>query len=114
MTFKSPWWHPIAVVLAGINLVAAGFAAGATEPMHAVAHGGVAMAFAVWAQRLRERKRENERESEPELGIQELGDELNVMRGELSEMQERMDFVERVLARPPEQQQVAPERRELE
>src|SRR3989442_3622301 len=50
MTFKPAMWYPIAVVLSVINLVGVGFAA---EPWHATIHAGLALAFGLWAQRLR-------------------------------------------------------------
>ena len=54
MTFKPALWQPIAVVLGAVNLVAVGFAAGDAEPWHAGIHAALALAFGLWAQRLRQ------------------------------------------------------------
>ncbi len=54
MTFKPAIWRPIAIVLSVINLVAAGFAAGSAEPLHASVHVALGLAFGLWAQRLRQ------------------------------------------------------------
>ena len=53
MTFKSAVWYPIAIVLSVINLVGAGFAVGQAETSHATIHAVLALAFGLWAQRLR-------------------------------------------------------------
>ena len=52
MTFKPAIWRPIAIVLSVINLVAAAFAAGSAEPLHAGVHVALGLAFGLWAQRL--------------------------------------------------------------
>src|SRR3989449_9683289 len=54
MTFKPAIWYPIAVVLSAINLVGVGFAVGPGQPWHAATHAALALAFGVWAQRLRQ------------------------------------------------------------
>jgi hypothetical protein len=51
MTFKRKIWFPIAVVLSAINLASVGVFA--EEPLHAAAHAALALAFGLWAQRLR-------------------------------------------------------------
>jgi hypothetical protein len=55
MIFKPAIWTPIAAVLAVVNLVAGGFAAGQAEPRHAAIHGVLALACGWWAYRLRQR-----------------------------------------------------------
>lgn len=102
MTFKSALWYPIAVVLIGLNLAAGGFAAGSDEPAHAAGHAVLALAFGAWAGRLRRRPRQVDQQPQ----LQELEAELSILRGELSEAQDRMDFVERLLARDPESHRV--------
>jgi hypothetical protein len=114
MTFKPAIWKPIAFVLSAVNLVAVGLAAGAAEPYHAAGHAALALAFGLWAQRLRQRPGG----SEDRLGVLEEGQvrlevlegEVSELRRELSETQERVDFTERVLAQRPESRQVGPER----
>jgi hypothetical protein len=109
MTFKPGLWQPIAVVLSAINLVAVGFAAGAAEPYHAAVHAGLAVGFGLWAQRLRQRRAEA-----PQLPgddrLDALEAELGGVRGELGEVQERLDFTERMLAQREEARRVEPDR----
>jgi hypothetical protein len=95
MTFNPRFWHPAALVLAAINLVGVGQAAGAAEPWHAGIHAVLGLAFWTWAQRLRQR---------PTGGSMELSRfdalelEVGELRRELGEAQERLDFTERMLA----------------
>lgn len=96
MTFKPAVWRPIAAVVSAANLVAVGFAAGSAEPWHAAIHAGLALAFAAWAQRL---GRTPAALPEPEGRLEDLAAELDQLRGELAEAQERLDFTERMLAR---------------
>jgi hypothetical protein len=106
MTFKPALWRPIAVILSGLNLVGAGFAAAEVEPWHAAAHAGLALAFGLWAQRLGRGTGGGERQARLEMLEAEMG---NLQR-ELSETQERLDFAERLLAQGLESRRVAPER----
>jgi hypothetical protein len=105
MTFKPGIWQPIAVVASGINLLAVGYAAGMTEPLHASVHAVLALAFAGWAQRLGRRSPPS---GEREDRLDRVEDELSALRQELSEAQERLDFTERLLAQRPERR-VGPE-----
>ena len=106
MTFNPAIWYPIAVVLSVINLAAAGFAAGQAEPWHATIHAALAVAFGLWAQRLRQAPRG----SEPQARLEALEAEMGNLRQELSETQERLDFAERMLAQGPEARRVDPQR----
>lgn len=105
MAFKSPIWQPIALVLSALNLVGVGFAAGAAEPWHAGAHAGFALAFGLWAQRMRQR------EALPPGSdrLDALEADLGGLRQELSETQERLDFAERLLAQVGETRRVGPD-----
>ena len=108
MTFKPAIWYPIAVVLSVINLVAVGFAAVPAEPLHATTHAALALAFGLWAQRLRQGP---PRGSELQAGLEALEaleGEVGNLRGELSETQERLDFAERLLAQGVEARRVGP------
>ncbi len=109
MTFKPAIWYPIAVVLSVINLVGAGFAAGQAEPGHATIHAALALAFGLWAQRLRPGPRGSELPAGLE-ALDALEAEVSKLRQELSETQERLDFAERVLAQGPEARRVGPQR----
>jgi len=119
MTFKPKTWYPIATVVAILNVIAAGFAAAATEPVHAGTHAALALAFGIWAQHLRSRRNEgNERElasetqgelgNDLQAGLQALEAEVSRLRQEVSDVAERVDFAERLLARGPEKRDAEP------
>ncbi len=108
MTFKPRLWYPIAAALSALNVAAAGYAATMAEGVHASLHAGLGIAFALWAMHLRSR-RDGETEA---AGLEALGDELR--KAEMGELQERLDFVERVLASGEDPQRIAAERREAE
>jgi hypothetical protein len=112
MTFKSPIWFRIAVGLSVLNLVAAGFAAGSAEPLHATVHVALAVAFGLWAQRLLRGSGKSERQAPLEApeALKALEAEMNRLREELSETQERLDFAERLLAQRPDPRRIDPER----
>jgi hypothetical protein len=112
MTFKPTIWYPIAIVLSAINLVAVGFAAGEPQPWHAGIHAALAVAFGLWAQRLRERRGASELQAPVEVleALETLEVDVSRLRQELSEMQERLDFTERLLAQGPDAHRVGPER----
>ncbi len=105
MTLKPSIWHPIAIALSAINLAAGGFAAGLTEPLHAAVHAGLALAFGLWARRLRQGSAGDEDREGLEALMVEVGD----LRQELGEAQERLDFAERLLAQRPEARRMGPE-----
>ena len=102
MRFKPSLWFPIAVILAAGNLIAVPIYA--SEPWHSFMHGAIGVAFALWAQRLkrhRDAERGTERQAIDSAGserVDGLEDELNRLRQELTETQERLDFTERMLA----------------
>jgi hypothetical protein len=106
MTFKPAIWYPIAIVLSVINLVGVGFAAGTSEPWHASIHAALALAFGLWAQRLRQ----SPGGSDLQARLEALEAEVSNLRQELSETQERLDFAERMLAQGPEARRVGPQR----
>jgi hypothetical protein len=105
MTFKPGIWYPIAVVLSVVNLLGAGFAAGQAQPWHATIHAALALAFGLWAQRLRQ----GPGGSEVPARLEALEVEVSKLRQELSETQERLDFAERLLAQAPETRRVGPQ-----
>ncbi len=98
-------WFPIAVVASALNLVAAAVYTGT----HAGMHAALAVGFGLWAQRLRQRTASGAHSQVEAGATQQLQEgfealEADVMRlrQELSETQERVDFVERVLAQSQE------------
>jgi hypothetical protein len=105
MTFKRTTWYPIAIVLSVINLVGVGFAAGEPQPWHAAVHAALALAFGLWAQRLRQ----GPGGSELQAPLEGLEAEVDALRAEVAELHERMDFAERLLAQVPETRRVAPQ-----
>ena len=112
MSFKPAIWYPIAVVLSVINLVAVGFAAGEPQPWHVGLHAALALAFGLWAQRLRQGLRGSELQAPLEVleALEAVEAEVSKLRQELSETQERLDFAERLLAQGSETHRVGPQR----
>jgi hypothetical protein len=100
MAFKPTTWYPIAVVLSVANLVAAGFALGQAQPEHAAIHAALGVAFGLWARRLRARRAESELPDRLDRldRLEALEGQVTKLRQELTETQERLDFVERLLA----------------
>jgi hypothetical protein len=106
MTFKPAIWFPIAIALSALNVVAVWFAARPGEPLHAATHAALAVAFGLWAARLKQGPRREELEA----GLQALENEVSALRQEVGELQERLDFAERMLAEVPEPRRVDRER----
>ena len=102
MTFKPAIWRPISIGLSVINLVAAAFAAGSAEPLHAGVHVALGLAFGFWAQRLGQAPGELGLGPELQPRLEALEFEVSDLRRELNETQERLDFTERVLAQGQE------------
>src|SRR5438876_10953400 len=96
MAFNPTTWYPIAVVLSVVNLAAAGFAIGQAQPEHAAIHVALAVAFGLWARRLRPRPGEKELPGGSELQdrFEAAEGEVSKLRPELSAPQERLDRVE--------------------
>lgn len=102
MTFNPSRWYPLALILGALNVVAAAFTTGGA---HAAAHAALAAGFVIWAQRLKARRDQaldgEESERQVEDGVEALDEEVGQLRRELSEMHERLDFAERMLAQRP-------------
>lgn len=98
MRFRHAIWYPLAVVLSVGNLAAVWFAASPGEPLHATVHAAAALAFGLWAQRLRPSRRG----SQLQAGLEPLVLEIDQLRLELEEARERLNFTERVLAQEVE------------
>lgn len=91
MWFKHRAWIPIAWCLSIFNLVLLPFYTGPGESLHATIHALLAVLFALGAQRLAARPRPAA-ESESD-----VADRLRALEGRLGELEERLDFTERVL-----------------
>ena len=111
MAFNPTTWYPIAVVLSVVNLAGAGFAIGQAQPEHAAIHVALAVAFGLWARRLRPRPGEKELPGGSELQdrFEAVEGEVSKLRHELTETQERLDFVERLLAQGRDARRVGPQ-----
>ena len=119
MKFKAPIWPSVAFALSALNVAGVGYAVAAAEPMHAAAHVMFAFGFGWWGFRLRQRRREDEVDTELRETLKDplgrlamLESDVSTLQQELSEVQERMDFAERILARDRESRppQVGPQR----
>lgn len=109
MRFKAPIWQSVMLALSVLNVAGAGYAVAAAEPMHAAAHVVFAFGFGWWANRLRQRRHEDTLETElrdtlkdPLERLTMLEADVSRLQQELSDVQERMDFTERILARRTE------------
>ena len=105
MTFKPRVWAPIAIILAGINLVAVGSAANAGEAWHAGIHAVLALGFGLWTQILLRR-----RGVEPPGAVgqsDQIRVTLDAQATQIAELQERVDFTERILAQIRERQGIS-------
>jgi hypothetical protein len=98
MALRPTTWRRIAIVLSVVNLGGLIMALGAGEIAHAGAHALVGGLLVVWIGRLRERSRGAERIAGDER-LEGLEDEVDQLRRELGEAQERLDFTERMMAR---------------
>ena len=110
MNFKPAVWHPIAVGLSVLNFAAAGYAVALTEPWHAAAHVAAAFAFGLWARRLRLGPGEGavaglkEQLERHAVALEDTQTTLADQSTQLAELQERMDFTERLLAQARDRQ----------
>ena len=106
MTFKPAVWRPIAIGLSAVNLIAVGFVTGPGEQWHTAIHAALALAFGLWAQRMRPASAPEGSDRLERLEVLEV--EMGDVRRELSEAQERLDFTERVLAQRSEARDLSP------
>ncbi len=103
MEFSSRRWFPVAVVLGGLNLLAAGYYARMGGGLHPIVHLLLAVGFGLWAVRIRERPRSIAANDLP-AHLDSVEDQLAELRHEMIETQERLDFAERMLAQRAEAQ----------
>ncbi len=115
MASKTRFWNAVLVTLSAGNLVSVWFAAQPGGPWHATIHASLALAFGLWAQsrmRLGETpSRAGALDGGSEVETASLLDEVGEVRRELGEVQERLDFAERLLSQTREMDR-PPDRRE--
>lgn len=102
MYFNPATWRPIAILLSVLNLGGLVMALGAGEPGHAVGHVMLGVGLAFWVRRLGENDGERTTSfgrSDRQAQIEGLESDVDQLRRELAEAQERLDFTERMLAK---------------
>lgn len=92
-------WRPVAIVLSIVNAAGLIMAVAAGEPMHALGHIVAAVLLARWLRRMRGSDDAARLESPSQ--IEALETEVDSLRRELTEAQERLDFAERMMAQRP-------------
>ena len=102
MWFKHRAWIPVAWVLSVTNLVAVWFAARPAEPTHATIHALLAVSFALGARRLMARRRAHGQTEHLQQTIDQneyVQQTVDDLQAHLLELEERLDFTERILAK---------------
>ena len=110
MWFKSRVWIPIAWVLSLVNLYFV-FTVGPGQAAHATGHAALAVLFGLGAQRLAARRRSDPLTSDERQVLEDLQarvGELADLQRRVAELEERVDFAERVLAQQREGQRLGP------
>jgi hypothetical protein len=107
MTLRRSTWFPIAFVLSAVNIIWVPLTA--SQPGHAAVHLALGIVFGTWALKLRP-SLAGGAQIETNEAVETLFTEVNTLRKELSELQERLDFTERLLARRDEPQREWQER----
>ena len=100
MWFKHKAWIPVAYGLAIINVGATYFAAMPAEAAHATVHAALAAAFILGAKKLEERRRALQPEDELAQALDEnteLQQTISTMEDQVRQLEERVDFAERML-----------------
>jgi len=96
-------WRRLAVVATVFNVAGAGFAIAAGEGWHAGVHVTLALAFAFAAQRLTAVDSRSE-SAGMQQQLDEVQAELTRQAAHLAELNERVDFAERVLTKARDRQ----------
>jgi len=102
MWFKHRAWVPVAWLLSLGNLAAVWFAAQPGEPLHATIHALFAVLFALGARRLMARNQADARTEHSLDAIDQnehLLDTIDDLQPRLQELEERLDFAERLLTK---------------
>src|SRR5882724_9215229 len=96
-------WRRLAIVASVFNVAGAGFAIAAGEGWHAGIHVTLALAFAFAAQRLTAGDRRSE-SAGMQQQLDEAEAELARQAAQLAELNERVDFAERLLTQARDRQ----------
>lgn len=101
MWFSHRGWIPVAWLAAAVNLAAVWFAAAPGEPMHATLHAALAVGFGLGARHLRQRQRTQLQDQQLQEALEQnayLEETTETMQTRVRELEERVDFAERLLA----------------
>jgi hypothetical protein len=93
-------WAPLAVVFAVLNVGA--MIVFRHDPGHSMIHLALAAGGVWWSSRLRATQRASTLEGAQMSDVLELREEVEVLRHEMLELEERVDFAERMLAQARE------------
>lgn len=101
MWFRNRGWIPVAWLGSAVNLGAVWFAAAPGEPMHASLHAALAVGFGLGARHLRHRHRALLQDQQLQEALDQnayLEESTETMQTRVRELEERVDFAERLLA----------------
>lgn len=93
---RAGFWVVIAIIV--INVAGGIYASLTDEPMHAFAHGALAVGFGLWARYLRTARA---CEVEQPARVEMLEDDVSELQRQLMETQERLDFADQLLKQRP-------------
>ncbi|MCU0621168.1 MAG: hypothetical protein MUC69_06680, partial [Gemmatimonadales bacterium] len=103
MWFRHRAWIPVTWLLSAANVASVWLAAQAAEPAHATLHAALGAALALGAARLGARRRVALAEALSTGPVPVRGEaEVEAMQSRVLELEERLDFAERLLARQRE------------
>jgi uncharacterized membrane protein YhiD involved in acid resistance len=109
---RSSLWRGLAIALSVFNVAGAGFAIAAGEGWHAGIHVSLALVFAFAAQRLEQARAERDvgtvqqQLDDHTAALDEAKQALANQASQLNELQERVDFTERMLAQVRDRQKL--------
>jgi len=103
----------IAIALSVVNIAGAGFAIASSEPWHAGAHISLALVFAFAATRLKAGASNDVAGLQQQLddqaaALEDAQAKLALQSTQLAELQERVDFAERMLAQARDRTKLGP------
>jgi hypothetical protein len=108
------FWRRIAIALSVVNVAGAGFAIASSEAWHSGVHVSLALVFAFAATRLKEGAAGNDVASvqqqldDQAAALEETQVKLAQQSTQLAELQERVDFAERMLAQARDRMKLGP------